>query len=93
MSHACRKNGLDVYVTDSKLSALKRMRNEIYPKRYGFWDDKIKLINIEKLDKINKLFDLVIIGTPPNTHIKIYDYCKRKVQYKKILIENLYRIT
>jgi predicted dehydrogenase len=87
MSYACRKNGLDVYVTDSKLAALKRMKNEIYPKRYGSWDDKIKLINIEKLNKIDKLFDLVIIGTPPNTHIKIYDYCKRKVKYKKILIE------
>ena len=49
MSYACRKNGLDVYVTDSKLAALKRMRNEIYPKRYGSWDDKIKLINIMKI--------------------------------------------
>jgi len=87
MSYACRKNGFEVYVTDNNLLALERMKRKIYPKRYGSWDNKITLISNDELKNLDIIFDLVIIGTPPNTHTKIYDYCKKRIRYKKILIE------
>ena len=87
MAYACRKNGMNVYVTDNNNNALKRMKEKIYPKRYGFWDDKIKLIKIENVVSLVIFFDLIIIGTPPDTHIPIYNFCKKKLKYKKILIE------
>ncbi len=87
MAYACRKNSMNVYVTDNNNNALKRMKEKIYPKRYGFWDDKIKLIKIENVVSLVIFFDLIIIGTPPDTHIPIYNFCKKKLKYKKILIE------
>jgi predicted dehydrogenase len=87
MAFACRKNKMQVYVTDISKKALNRMREEIYPRRYGSWDNKINLTDYSDLKKIKKNFDLIIIGTPPKTHIKIYNYCREKLSYKKILIE------
>ena len=33
----------DVFVTDIDSEALNRMKNEIYPSRYGKWNDSIQL--------------------------------------------------
>ena len=63
------------------------MKDKIYPSRYGFWDNKIKQINLNDCDKLKEKFDLIIIGTPPHTHLKVYNYCKKKIKYKRILIE------
>ena len=63
------------------------MKNLIYPTRYGKWDEDIKQINLTYLNKSKHVFDLIIIGTPPDTHSKIYEFCKKKIKYKKILIE------
>ena len=87
MAFACRKIGLEVYITDASKKALKRMKDKIYPSRYGFWDNKIKQINLNDCDKLKEKFDLIIIGTPPHTHLKVYNYCKKKIKYKRILIE------
>lgn len=87
MSYACRKMNLNVFITDIDPKALTRMKDLIYPKRYGSWDNKIKLISYNSLYKINKEFDLIIIGAPPESHFKIYKFCKKNLAYKKILTE------
>ena len=87
MAYASKKLNFDVFITDKNPDALKRMKKEIYPKRYGKWDNQIKQINFLQIRKINKIFDLVIIGTPPETHSKLYDFCKKNIKFKKLLIE------
>ena len=47
MAYAARKLNYDVGVTDINKKALLRMKDRIFPKRYGYWDKKIKLINYE----------------------------------------------
>jgi len=64
LSNALRKLNYDVEVIDIDQSALNRMESEIYPSRYGSWDDKIKLLN----KPTDNYVDLEIIGTPPDTH-------------------------
>ena len=71
MAFACRKIGLEVYITDASKKALKRMKDKIYPSRYGFWDNKIKQINLNDCDKLKEKFDLIIIGTPISSVIAI----------------------
>ena len=51
MSYACLRLKCDVYITDIDPSALERMRDEIFPKRYGKWDKNIKLLNFKNLTK------------------------------------------
>ena len=36
-----------VYVTDIDSKALERMKNTIYPQRYGSWNNKIQLFPLE----------------------------------------------
>jgi predicted dehydrogenase len=45
------------------------MKNDIYPKRYGRWDDSIQLFNTERAPVGE--FDLIFIGTPPNSHLPL----------------------
>ena len=87
MTHACVKLGYDVYVTDKNSVALTRMKNQVYPKRYGKWNTSINQVKFSKLNKLNILFDLVIIGTPPSTHIELLKKIKNNLKFKKILIE------
>lgn len=67
LAQASRRMGWDVVVVDKDPAALKRMKDEIYPTRYGAWDQKIKLYEFDKEPKGG--FDVVFIGTPP--HIRI----------------------
>jgi predicted dehydrogenase len=73
LSHATRELGWKVFVTDSDSKALDRMRFEIYPKRYGTWDPEIKLLYPDSSTKISQqqIFDVILICTPPNTHLDI----------------------
>ncbi len=87
MAYAGRKLKYDVYITDINQSALKRMKNKIYPSRYKKWDKNIKIINYKYVFKSPLKFDLVIIGTPPKTHISLYYMCLKRIKYKKLLIE------
>ena len=87
MSFACRKIGLKVFITDVNPNALKRMKYKIYPKRYKKWDKKITIVNYKDVFKFNEIFDLIIIGSPPETHLKLYFDCKKKLKFKKMLIE------
>ena len=70
LSNACRKKGWSVHVCDKDPEALIRMKNDIYPSRYGHWDENIKLSLNSEID-MDSYFDIVIIGTPPESHIPI----------------------
>ncbi len=87
MSYACSKLNHKVFVTDISKNALLRMKNLVYPKRYGNWNKNISLINYEDVFSLKINFDLVILGTPPITHYNLFIKCKRKLSFKKILIE------
>ena len=77
MTKASRELGFNVYVTDKSAKALERMRYYIYPKRYKKWYVNINLLNYKDVFKFKKKFDLIIIGTPPTTHLVIYYLCKK----------------
>lgn len=69
LAHAARRKGWDVVVCDVSTAALERMRTQIYPERYGTWDDAIQLFENAKAPKGS--FDLIIIGTPPEWHLPL----------------------
>ncbi len=69
LGHGCRTLGLDVTICDIDRSALQRARDVIYPNRYEAWDEAITLATPEELAK--EAFDMVIVGTPPATHLKV----------------------
>jgi predicted dehydrogenase len=69
MANAARTLGCDVVVCDNDRAALKRMKEEIYPSRYGAWDPKIDLFTSG--DEPVGGFDLICIGTPPDTHLPL----------------------
>ena len=51
ISHAAVNLNWNVDVFDIDESALKRMKDEIYPNRYGAWNQKIKILNKNELAK------------------------------------------
>ena len=55
-----------------------RTKQQIYPERYGVWDDTITLYHIDEAP--NVFYDLVIIGTPPDSHISLAHQEIDKVQ-------------
>ena len=59
-----------VSVTDIDKKSLVRMKNKIFPSRYGKWNSSINLIVYKKAFEKRK-FDLIIIGTPPTTHLSL----------------------
>ena len=69
LAHGCRGQGWAVTMSDLDSAALERTRNEIYPSRYGAWDDAIRLARPDEI--VDERFDLVVIGTPPDTHMKL----------------------
>ncbi len=83
-ANACRTVGWDVTVVDASPDALTRMREEIYPKRYGAWDEAIVLASPAEAAKG---FDVVIIGTPPDTHLPIATAILREEAPRVLLIE------
>ena len=87
MAYASRKLNFNVDVTDISSNALDRMKNHIFPKRYGKWDSKINLVAFNHIFKINKKYDLIIVGTPPKTHFHIFKKVTKKMKFKNILIE------
>ncbi len=87
MAYASRRLKYDVHITDTNPLALKRMKSKIYPRRYKKWDKNIKILNYKDVFNSSSKFDLVIIGTPPKTHISLYRKCLKGIKYKKLLIE------
>lgn len=69
MSNAARVLNWEVDLCDIDRDALGRTQKSIYPSRYGKWDEKIKLYSLQDAPKSGH--DLIIIGTPPDTHLKL----------------------
>ena len=69
LGHGCRTLGMDVTLCDIDSGALERARDVIYPSRYGAWDDAIRLATPDEVS--GESFDIVIVGTPPATHVNI----------------------
>ena len=59
----------EVFVTDISREALQRMKTDIYPSRYKHWNDSIKLIDSSQSDEL--FVDVILIGTPPESHLDI----------------------
>jgi len=69
LAQASRRMGWSVDICDIDNEALIRTKNDIYPTRYGKWDEKIGLYQCE--DVPTGVYDLVIIGTPPDSHMTL----------------------
>jgi predicted dehydrogenase len=69
LSNASRRFGWSVDLVDIDAKALERTRMQIYPGRYGQWDEQIRLF--ENKDAPVGGYDLICIGTPPDTHIAL----------------------
>lgn len=67
LAQAARRMGWDVAIVDRDPEALRRTKEEIYPKRYGVWDENIKLFTSNEEPRGG--FDIICIGTPPDSHI------------------------
>lgn len=69
LANASRRLGWAVTVCDVSQAALDRMKNDIYPTRYGSWDASIQLYTNDKAPRGG--FDWIFIGTPPDYHIPL----------------------
>jgi len=69
LSHAARSLGWSVDVVDCDPKALERAKTEIYPTRYGRWDDAIRLFQSDRAPKGD--YNLILIGTPPDSHMDL----------------------
>ena len=70
------------------------MRDVVYHKRYGKWNNKINLIQYKNIFNNSELpnFDLIIIGTPPKSHFKLLIKIIEKLSFKKLMIEKPFTI-
>lgn len=84
LAYACRNKEWRVDVVDIDKEALVRMKDEIYPTRYGSWDETI---NQYRAIPTEGRWDVVIIGTPPDTHTSIAIDLLKKHSPKALLIE------
>jgi predicted dehydrogenase len=69
LSNAARTMGWSVDLCDVDAQALERTRTQIYPMRYGKWDESIRLFDSSKAPSGG--YDLIFIGTPPHVHIQL----------------------
>jgi predicted dehydrogenase len=90
MAFACRSKKMRVTVCDTDSVALSRMRDEIYPMRYGLWDNSIIQVNQDS-DLLPQSFDLIIVGTPPANHMSILESCQ-KFKPRAILVEKPFTV-
>lgn len=85
LAHAARHRGWKVVLTDIDEGALQRSQNDIYPGRYGAWDDEIELKDARAAS--GDPADVVFIGTPPDSHITLALETLEKVSPQVLLIE------
>jgi predicted dehydrogenase len=69
LSHAFREKGHSVTLCDLDPEALRRTREEIQPQRYGSFDSEIRLAQTSEVAA--DAFDVVIVGTPPDSHMDV----------------------
>lgn len=81
LANASRRLGWSVDICDVDGEALRRTREEIYPGRYGAWDQSIGLYSSESVPSGG--YDLIIIGTPPDIHMAL---ARQAVQERPVAI-------
>jgi predicted dehydrogenase len=69
LSHAARRKGWSVAICDIDPAALERTRTQIYPSRYGAWDESIALYSSDEAPRGG--FDYIFVGTPPDSHMAL----------------------
>jgi predicted dehydrogenase len=69
LARALRSHDVAVDLVDTDPAALARARDEIYPARYGAWDPAIGLHLADAAPRGG--YDLIVIGTPPDTHLPL----------------------
>jgi predicted dehydrogenase len=69
LANAARQLGWSVDIIDPDPAALQRTRSDIYPSRYGAWDDAIRLLAPDGARSGG--YDLICIGTPPDSHMPL----------------------
>ncbi len=69
LANAARVCGMDVVICDVSEEALERTRTDLYPGRYGQWDEAIQLCTNDEAPRGG--FDLICIGTPPEYHLPL----------------------
>ena len=85
LANACRQVGWEVSMVDADSEALERTKNDIYPKRYGQWDESIKLYTLSDMPVDG--FDVILIGTPPDKHLSVAMEVLKKEAPKVLQIE------
>ncbi|MBI2718306.1 MAG: Gfo/Idh/MocA family oxidoreductase [Rhizobiales bacterium] len=85
LAHAARSHGWAVTLTDIDPAALERARTDIYPSRYGAWDEAIVLK--DSAAAMADPADVVFIGTPPDSHIAIANAVLDRLTPKALVIE------
>jgi predicted dehydrogenase len=84
LTNASRSLGWSVDLCDIDTAALERSRTQIYPGRYGTWDDSVRLFSNNQAPIGG--YDLICIGTPPDSHIFLA-MAALKEQPRAILVE------
>jgi len=84
LANAARHKGWAVDIVDRDKAALQRTKSDIYPKRYGKWDDAIGLFEGGSEPKDG--YDLIFVGTPPDSHMDLARSAVRE-RPKAILVE------
>jgi len=69
LANASRRMGWNVTLCDLDPAALQRTKEQIFPSRYGQWDDSIQLFTAQEAPRGG--FDLIFIGTPPDSHMNL----------------------
>ncbi len=86
LAYASRNLGFEVLISDIDEDALRRTKEEIYPDRYGKWDDSIRLSLVKDIPT-DEHFDVVFIGTPPDSHMALALQTLKEEKPKVLLIE------
>jgi predicted dehydrogenase len=84
LANASRQMGWNVTLCDLDPAALQRTKEQIYPARYGRWDESIQLFPSQEAPTGG--FDLIFIGTPPDSHMNLAIEAIRE-KPKAILVE------
>jgi predicted dehydrogenase len=69
LTQAARRMGWSVTIVDRDQAALNRMKSDIYPTRYGAWDESIQQYVAGSEPKGN--YDIIVVGTPPHVRLSV----------------------
>lgn len=82
LANASRCLGWSVCVVDTDATALTRMRDDLYPSRYGRWDENIQLYNVD----IDEPVSGILLGTPPDTHLALLEQILVRVNLPEFIL-------